>query len=39
LGLGMFWALMDEEGLTWHDHMSRTFPTVQDPNPGSFRRE
>jgi uncharacterized RDD family membrane protein YckC len=39
LGLGLFWALMDEEGLTWHDHISRTFPTVQDPNPGSFRRK
>lgn len=26
-GLGLFWALVDEEKLTWHDHMSKTFPT------------
>jgi uncharacterized RDD family membrane protein YckC len=26
--IGIFWALMDEEGLTWHDHMSKTFPTA-----------
>lgn len=26
-GLGMLWALVDEETLTWHDHISRTFPT------------
>jgi uncharacterized RDD family membrane protein YckC len=26
-GLGLLWALVDEENLTWHDHMSRTFPT------------
>jgi len=26
-GLGMLWALVDEEALTWHDHMSKTFPT------------
>jgi uncharacterized RDD family membrane protein YckC len=26
-GLGLLWALVDEESLTWHDHMSRTFPT------------
>jgi hypothetical protein len=25
--LGMLWALVDEEALTWHDHMSKTFPT------------
>jgi uncharacterized RDD family membrane protein YckC len=28
--IGIFWALMDEEGLTWHDHMSKTFPTVRE---------
>jgi uncharacterized RDD family membrane protein YckC len=27
-GLGLVWALADEERLTWHDHMSRTFPTA-----------
>ncbi len=26
-GLGLVWALVDEEKLTWHDHMSRTFPS------------
>lgn len=29
-GLGMLWALVDEEHLTWHDHMSKTFPTPRD---------
>jgi len=27
LGMGLVWSLFDEEHLTWHDHMSRTFPT------------
>jgi uncharacterized RDD family membrane protein YckC len=31
-GLGLLWALFDEEKLTWHDHISKTFPTV-DENP------
>lgn len=26
-GLGLIWALVDEESLTWHDHMSKTFPS------------
>jgi uncharacterized RDD family membrane protein YckC len=26
-GLGVMWALVDEESLTWHDHISKTFPT------------
>lgn len=39
LGLGLVWALMDEEGLTWHDHMSKTFPTIHDPAPGTFHRK
>lgn len=26
-GLGLIWALVDEESLTWHDHMSNTFPS------------
>jgi uncharacterized RDD family membrane protein YckC len=26
-GLGLLWALVDEETLTWHDHISETFPT------------
>lgn len=28
--LGVIWALVDEESLTWHDHISKTFPTA-DP--------
>ena len=27
-GLGLLWGLADEEGLTWHDHISKTFPTT-----------
>lgn len=27
-GLGLAWALVDEESLTWHDHISKTFPTA-----------
>ena len=26
-GLGLFWALVDEESLTWQDRISHTFPT------------
>ena len=26
-GLGLVWALVDEENLAWHDHISKTFPT------------
>jgi len=26
-GLGVLWSLVDEETLTWHDHISKTFPT------------
>jgi uncharacterized RDD family membrane protein YckC len=29
-GLGLVWALLDEENLTWHDHMSKTFPTIDE---------
>ncbi len=29
-GLGIVWALADEENLTWHDHISKTFPTVRE---------
>jgi uncharacterized RDD family membrane protein YckC len=27
-GVGLLWALFDEDRLTWHDHMSGTFPTI-----------
>lgn len=26
-GIGLLWGLVDEETLTWHDHISETFPT------------
>lgn len=26
-GLGLIWALVDEESLGWQDHISKTFPT------------
>ncbi len=26
-GIGIVWAFVDQDGLTWHDHMSSTFPT------------
>ncbi len=26
-GIGMIWAFVDEDKLTWHDHISGTFPT------------
>lgn len=26
-GIGLLWMLVDEETLTWHDHISKTFPT------------
>lgn len=38
-GLGMVWALVDEEKLTWHDHISKTFPTPYDPHPRTFHRK
>jgi len=32
LGLGLFWAVLDQERLTWHDLLSKTFPS---PDAGS----
>ena len=26
-GIGLLWGLVDEERLTWHDYMSKTFPS------------
>ena len=37
-GIGLLWALADEEKLTWHDHMSKTFPTFQESNSAYFRK-
>lgn len=36
-GLGLVWAVADEENLTWHDHISKTFPTFREA-PGGFVR-
>lgn len=27
-GIGLVWSLLDEDRLTWHDHISSTFPTI-----------
>ncbi len=37
-GLGILWAVADEENLTWHDHISKTFPTVREV-PGTFVKQ
>ena len=37
-GIGLLWALADEEKLAWHDHMSKTFPTFQESNSAFFRK-
>lgn len=37
-GLGLLWAVVDEERLTWHDHISKTFPTLDDRPPARGRR-
>ena len=37
-GLGLLWALVDEEHLTWHDHISKTFPTLEPGPPSAGRR-
>lgn len=36
-GIGMLWALLDEENLTWHDHMSKTFLTMRESDASFFR--
>ena len=36
--VGHLWSLADEECLTWHDHMSRTFPTPRRIRADVFRR-
>lgn len=38
VGVGLLWALVDDEALTMHDHMSKTFPTKHDPHPSTLRR-
>jgi uncharacterized RDD family membrane protein YckC len=36
-GLGLLWALLDEESLAWHDHISKTFPTFHGPETNFVR--
>jgi len=36
--LGLLWCLADEECLSWHDHMSRTFPTPREAETAVFQR-
>lgn len=31
-GMGLLWALADQESLSWHDHISQTFLTHQPPD-------
>lgn len=38
-GIGLIWALVDEEKLTWQDHISETFPISYDPTPRTFHRK
>src|SRR6185503_8552480 len=35
---GVLWSLVDEESLTWQDHISRTFPTYVGVEEQTFRR-
>jgi uncharacterized RDD family membrane protein YckC len=37
LGLGYLWALVDEEALTWHDRMSRTYIARDTRSSQHFR--
>jgi uncharacterized RDD family membrane protein YckC len=36
--LGVLWSIADEEGLGWHDYISRTFPTPHELENRVFRR-
>jgi len=37
LGVGFLWAALDEQGLTWHDRISRTCLAMGDPTLGRRR--
>ena len=37
--IGLLWALADEEGLNWQDHISRTFPTPLASETQVFHRQ
>jgi uncharacterized RDD family membrane protein YckC len=36
--VGLLWSLVDEESLTWQDHISRTFPTPMASDSQVFHR-
>lgn len=38
-GLGLVWALTDQEELAWHDHISKTFPTPEFTRDASLARK
>ena len=35
-GLGLLWALADEENLAFHDHISKTYPAEKDTRKGGL---
>jgi uncharacterized RDD family membrane protein YckC len=37
-GLGILWSLLDEENLSWQDHISKTFPTFCGPESNFVKR-
>ena len=37
-GIGLLWALVDEESLTWHDHISKTFLTIEESDTNFIRQ-
>ncbi|MFB3826215.1 MAG: RDD family protein [Bryobacteraceae bacterium] len=37
-GAGILWAVVDEESLSWHDHISKTFLTVNERDTNFFRQ-
>ncbi len=37
--IGLLWTFIDGESLTWHDHISKTFPTSWNRNAGTFHRQ
>jgi uncharacterized RDD family membrane protein YckC len=38
-GLGVIWAMADEEKLTWQDHISKTFPTFRESGDSFVRHQ
>ena len=38
-GLGIIWAMADEEKLTWQDHISKTFPTFRESGDSFVKQQ